>query len=712
MDYLAHRSEDGLREQSVYEHLSKTAAFAEEFAAKFDAADMGNFCGLAHDIGKYSDAFQRRIRGDPARVDHATAGTLEALTANNFPAAFAVSGHHGGLPDMGFGIDCPSDGTLRGRTKRRIGSGIEDYTAYKSELTLPAAHPPDYLGVDRERNFFFTRMLYSCLVDADFLDTERFMSDGRVARGGYASLSTLQEKLSLFIAPWLCGEGPLNQKRTEILRALIASAAQRGGLFSLTVPTGGGKTVSSMAFALGHALKNGLDRIIYVIPYTSIIEQTQAVFEGIFGAENVVAHYSTVSYQAREDETQTDKRMLSAENWDAPIILTTAVQFFESLYASKPSHCRKLHNIARSVIIFDEAQMLPIPYLRPCISAIAHLVRNYTCTAVLCTATQPSLDKLFAEMLPKYAPRELCPKPGEMYEFFRRVTYKKAGLLTDSELASRLNLQRQVLCVVNSRKQAQSLFFSLDAEGSYHLSTMMCPAHRRQLLQEIRLRLKDGEPCRVVSTSLVEAGVDVDFPSVYRAMAGLDSIIQAGGRCNREGNHPREQSTVHVFDTEQKPPPLILQNIAAARAAMDKFEDFAAPEAIGFYFDFLFYTIKSEAALDAKGILPDIQSGAMAFKSIASRFKIIESSQYNVYVPWGDGATLIQKLLDYGENRSILRQLSQYTVGVYPQHFKALISSGSAQLVSENTAVLRNMSLYLPQTGLSFSVEEGRGILL
>lgn len=510
MDYLAHRSEDGQREQTLYEHLSKTAAYTEEFAAKFEAGDMGRFCGLAHDIGKYSQEFQRRIRGDPTRVDHSTAGASVALGAKNFPAAFAIAGHHGGLPNMGCrATDTAQDSTLFGKWKRRVGVELKDYSAYETEISLPTALPPAFLVSGCESNFFFTRMLYSCLVDADFLDTEHFMSDDRVKRGGYASLPTLYEKLSHDIAPWLSEQKDINQRRSTILRALIAGGAQSGGLFSLTVPTGGGKTISSMAFALRHALENGRERVIYVIPYTSIIEQTQAVFEGIFGAENVVAHYSTVCYQAPADEPQTDKRLLSTENWDAPIILTTAVQFFESLYASKSSHCRKLHNIARSVIIFDEAQMLPVNYLRPCISAIAQLIKNYACTAVLCTATQPSLGKLFSELLPGYNVRELCPEPDEMYDFFRRVTYEKSGLLSDDDLAAQLNSQKQALCIVNSRRQAQSLFSLLLPEGSYHLSTMMCPAHRRSLLQEIRLRLKNGEPCRVVFTSLVEAGIAI-----------------------------------------------------------------------------------------------------------------------------------------------------------------------------------------------------------
>lgn len=712
MNYLAHRSEDGTREQTIYAHLTGTATLSEKFAAVFNAGEMGRFCGLAHDIGKYSNAFQQRILGSSVQVDHSTAGALEALAVRNVPAAFVVAGHHGGLPDMGNKTDTSQESTLFGKSKRKIGVEVEDYSAYKDDISLPSVRMPDRFGENNQNAFFFTRMLYSCLVDADFLDTEQFMSDGKILRGSYETLAELQKKLSIHIAPWLDAKGELNRKRTEILLTMTKGSAQQSGIFSLTVPTGGGKTVTSMAFALSHALKNGLERVIYVIPYTSIIEQTQAVFERIFGAENVVAHYAAVHCQVQDDEPQSSKKMLSTENWDAPIILTTAVQFFESLYASRSSQCRKLHNIARSVVIFDEAQMLPVPYLRPCISAISQLVKNYMCTAVLCTATQPSLDKLFSEMLNGCTIRELCPKPQEMYTFFRRVTYEKAGMLSDEELSARLNAEKQVLCIVNSRKQVQKVFSLLDLDGSCHLSTMMCPAHRRSLLEVIRLRLKDGMPCRVVSTSLVEAGVDLDFPTVYRSMAGLDSIIQAGGRCNREGRRLLNESIVHVFDTEQRPPQMILQNIAAAREIMENFEDFAAPEAISAYFEFLFYRLKNQKALDNKNILPEIESGTMAFESIANRFKIIESAQFNIYVPWEDGAVLTQKLLDYGANRSIFRELAQYTVGVYPQHFTELVNVGAVQMVSENTGILLDMNLYSNQTGLAFHVDEGKGIFI
>lgn len=534
------------------------------------------FCGRLHDIGKYSDAFQRRIRGSSERVDHSTAGATVAMEEyRNIPAAFCIAGHHSGLPDLGSKrSDTPDSSTFCGKMSRKVGQDIEDFEAFRSEVnvTAPPAIPQKFLA-DAQSQMFFIRMLYSCLVDADYLDTEAFMTYGQIKRGNEISLVQLQERLEEYIASWWDAQNGLNQKRCEILKTCIEVGGQGSGLFTLTVPTGGGKTVSSMALALRQALVNKLRRIIYVIPYTSIIEQTQAVFEKIFGKENVVAHYANVEYSTDETAgTELRSPYLATENWDAPIILARAVQFFESLYANRPTRCRKLHNIVNSVIIFDEAQMLPVPYLKP-----SQLVRNYGCSALLCTATQPALNPLFEEQLSQ-KPQEICTQVSELHTFFQRVLFRTVGKSSDEELAERLRNEMQVLCIVNSRKQAQSVFAMLECENTYHLSTTMYPLHRRYVLDEIRDRLKKGLPCRVVSTSLVEAGVDVDFPVVYRALAGLDSMIQAGGRCNREGKRARAESVVSIFETDQKPPRMLEQNISSAERVMRTFEDISYPK--------------------------------------------------------------------------------------------------------------------------------------
>ena len=399
--------------------------------------------------------------------------------------------------------------------------------------TVP--HPDPY-GQDPLTDSYLIRMLYSCLVDADYLDTEQFMATEQITRGQGDSLSSLLLQLKRYIEPWFPPKNDLNRMRCEILQSCIDAGAAPRGLYTLTVPTGGGKTISSMAFALHHGVKHHMDRVIYVIPYTSIIEQTADIFRGIFGEKNVVEHHSNANLDIREDGPESQYGNARAvENWDAPIIVTTAVQFFESMYANRPSKCRKLHSIANSVIIFDEAQMLPVAQLRPCVAAIVKLVERFRATAVLCTATQPVLNDLFREYAPAYEPREICHDIPKMFERFRRVRFEHIGIIDADGLADRLSQLPQVLCIVNSRKSAQAICGKIPSEGSYHLSTLMVPWHRMQVLAEIRERLGNGLPCRVISTSLIEAGVDVDFPAVYRELAGLDSILQAAGRTVQSG---------------------------------------------------------------------------------------------------------------------------------------------------------------------------------
>jgi len=716
MDYLAHTDPDSGREQSVLAHLEGTADLAAAFADTFGAADEGRRCGLLHDAGKYSEAFQRRVRGSPEQVDHSTAGAFEAAKRGDVPAAFCVAGHHGGLPDGGTRGDNEDKPTLHGRLNRAGKGKIEDYGAYAGEVTVPDAKIPGRFCETAASGAFFTRMLYSCLVDADFLDTERFMGNGAAERGGFPPLEDYREKLAAHTAPWLAKpRGELGEKRSGVLRGAIGAGARKPGLFTFTAPTGSGKTISSLSFALAHARASGLRRVIYVIPYCSIIEQTQAVFESVFGEGSIVAHYADVEYKTAEDSPaeERDRRYLAAENWDAPLILTTTVQFFESLFGNKPSRCRKLHNLADSVLIFDEAQMLPAPSLRPCVAAISELVKNYGCSAVLCTATQPALGRLFAEKgnLPGVEPFELCPRREKLYEQFRRVRYEAAGKLTDGELAGRLSELTQVLCIVNRRDQAQTLFALLPQEGRFHLSTAMCPADRREKLRVIRERLKAGLPCRVVSTSLVEAGVDVDFPVVYRALAGLDSVIQAGGRCNREGTPGVVNGVVYIFESERPAPKLLAQNIAAAKYVLDKYEDIASPAAVSAYFNELFYIAKGMDALDAQNILKLCADPTLPFAQIASCFRVIDTVQCTVYISTAGSEPLLAELERFGPNRERMRKLGQYAVGIYPNHYGDLRKAGALREIAENAAVLEDTRLYSEETGLALTVEEGQGLM-
>ena len=456
--------------------------------------------------------------------------------------------------------------------------------------------------------------------------------------------------------------------------------------------------------------------MIYVIPYMSIIDQTAAVFSDLLGEENVLADYSCADYKSVEPDEMTPeqrRKLLASENWDAPVVVTTAVQFFESLYANRSSRCRKLHNIANSVIIFDEAQTLPNDYLKPCISAIAQLVQHYHATAVLCTATQPALMPLFQEIDPSLTAQEISPDPARLYEVLRRVTLRSIGKLSMDALCEQLAAAPQVLCVVNRRKTAQELFAQLPQEGSYCLTTLLCAADRRVQLDEIRQRLKDGLPCRVVSTSLIEAGVDVDFPLAYREAAGLDSLLQTAGRCNREGRRTAVESLVFCFRLDGLAiPPMISQNAAALDVVLRKHSEPDSPQAIHDYFESLYRT---RASLDVKQILHAFDDEAskclFPFAQVADAFHLIETPTHTVYIPMGEGAALCEKLRSGHISRAQMRQLDIYGVACYDGQFDALNNVGALFSLPNGAAILTDPAQYSRQTGLTMDIEVGRGIL-
>ena len=710
--YLAHLTEDG-RTQTILEHLKGTASLCSAFAAAFDAEAQGQLAGMAHDIGKYSAAFQRRLHGGP-KVDHASAGAFECLKAQQLAAAFAISGHHGGLPDGGGRGDAAGAGTFWGRINRASQGKLEDYHAWQREFSLPHANIPAFAGKKLD-GMFFTRMLLSCLVDADYTDTGAFMGGSSYPPASSSSMEELWRRLETYVSGWFPPKGALNMQRCVILEQCMSAGAQYGpGLFTLTVPTGGGKTVASLSFALAQAKAHGMRRIVYVIPYTSIIEQTAQTFREILGDENVLEFHSGVQFDQQEDDASSPEAApltRSVETWDVPVIVTTAVQFFESLYACQPSKCRKLHNLAQSVLIFDEAQMLPLPYLRPCVWAIAQLVRHYGASAVLCTATQPALDPIFQEFAPEIPIREICPMAEAHWESFRRVSFQQAGTLSWMDLAARLQQQEQVLCVVNTRRAAREVFHQLSGPGNFHLSTLMYPAHRRRILDEIRRRLRDGLPCRVVSTSLIEAGVDVDFPAVYRELSGLDSILQAAGRCNREGKRPPEDSIVTIFQGEDPPPRLFETSIGAGKIVLDHCQDVSSRAAIHTYFSTLL-DLKGAEAQDAHHILPLMESEFFPFRTVAERFHLIESPTTTVYLPLEEGAGLVELLRSGQYSRTLYRRLGQYGVSVYPQHLAALEQAGALEHLEDGSVVLRDIGLYTQTTGLTLEPSGGNALFI
>ena len=714
MEYCAHISDDG-RRQTVAEHLTGTAVLCRAFAGAFGAEAEGELMGLAHDIGKCTDSFQKRLLEDGPIVDHATAGAVACAQLLRTCAAACVAGHHSGLPDLGNPrTDRAGDATLYGRLKK----GLEDRyldRCGESGAALPQI-PPETPERDLWKLSFRTRMLYSCLVDADFLDTERFMN-GEQGRGGYDDLPTLLKRLEDYIAPWQNPKTELNRLRCKMLNACMDAGSKPKGIYTLTVPTGGGKTVTSLAFALRHAVANGMKRVIYVIPYTSIIEQNAGVFRNVLGDGNVLEHHSGVQFDLSDGAPpEAVRKALATENWDMPVVVTTAVQFFESMYAARSSRCRKLHNLANSVIIFDEAHMLPLAHLRPCVAAMASLAEQFCSTVVLCTATQPSLDDLLRTYAPDCPVTELCPQTAALYDRFRRVTFQHSGTMTDEVLAERLSEQRQVLCIVNSRKAAQSIYALLPQEGSYHLSTLMVPAQRQVLLDKIKERLRRGEPCRVVSTSLIEAGVDVDFPAVYRELAGLDSVMQAAGRCNREGKRPADESFVTIFERTELPPQLFQAAVGAAREALKEDRDPAAPETMTRYFRSL--RDLSGDGLDRQGVIEAFTQGIggceFPFRTVAEKFRLIDRNTYTIYIPYGEGTALLRRLQDGECSRDLYRKLGRYAVSVYDKHYQALYNVGAlltareVPVLDEDSAILTDLTLYSETMGLSLEPETGK----
>ncbi len=702
--FYAHIRENG-QMQTVDEHLKGTAERCGAFAAAFGERQRGELIGATHDVGKCSEAFQRRLLENGPKVDHATAGALECAKVNEMFSAYCIIGHHGGLPDYGNShADTSAAPTFIGRLKNGRDQKIPPYQWNEKIQTLLLPKFQD--GFTRS---LWVRMLYSCLVDADYLDTEEFMAPKERSSGD--ALPVLLERLKAYIAPWFPAKNQLNSYRCQILKQCQAAGDLPKGIYSLTVPTGGGKTVASLAFGLEHAVKHQMQRVIYVVPYTSIIEQNAQVFRDILGDQNVVEHHSGVAVDAEEVSSHVLRQQLATENWDGPVVVTTAVQFFESLYSNRPSQCRKLHNIANSVVIFDEAQMLPSCHLRPCVGAIANLTAHFGATAVLCTATQPVFGDLVREFCPELSVREICPNAKELFDKFQRVTYRNGGKLTNEVLCDQMAQMQQVLCIVNTRKTAQELFDRLPEEGRFHLSTLMYPAHRKQALDKIRHRLKNGQICRVVSTSLIEAGVDIDFPAVYRELAGLDSVIQAAGRCNREGKRPVEESVVTYFEGERSAPLLQQVNIGAAREALKQDRPPDDLETIHHYF--VAWRSLMGTELDKSKAVEYLRKGyqgcAMPFRTVAENFHFIDNATKTVYIPLEEGAVLCKRIQSGYANRADYRKAGQYSVSIYEHHYRALLEAGDILPVDEGSAVLVNLQLYDAQMGLSMKADAGKG---
>ena len=714
---VAHTSVDG-RYQLLSDHLTGTAKKAAEMAAEFGAGQWAYLGGLWHDLGKFAPEFQQYIRADggpeahmetsqPGRVDHSTAGAIWAIRQLQEAGkllAYSIAGHHAGLPD--YESDATGNAALSVRLRKKdrlnaaLAAGIPPAILSRA---LPTERPKR--GADPA---LWVRLIFSCLVDADFLDTEGFLQPEQSAlRGTSQQLSDL---LPLFHAYMheKCENAPasqVNRIRAEVLSRCLAEADGPSGVYSLTVPTGGGKTLSSMAFALNHAVKHGQRRIIYVIPYTSIIEQTAEQFRTVFG-DAIVEHQSNLDVSdQRKDNART---RLACENWDAPIVVTTSVQFFESLFASRTSRCRKLHNVVNSVVVLDEVQLLPPELLKPILHILDELRRNYGVTFVLSTATQPALGphKSFDFDFPGLPHvQEIVENPMDLHARLKRV---EVTLPTDlsrptswGDIAAELSQYPSVLCVVNRRDDCRELWNKMP-RGTFHLSALMCGAHRSVRIAQIKERLGQGMPTRVISTQLVEAGVDLDFPVVYRALAGLDSIAQAAGRCNREGLLPGKGRVVVFVPPSSIPAGHLRQAAEIGRRLMSQhFGDVLAPDRFEAFFRELYWLKGPD--LDKHGILADLQMTSdfrCSFRSAAQKFRLIdESGQAPVIVTWRQGTELIQAL-DTGEpNRFLLRRLQRYVVNLPRYIHVKLLAEGVVREVHPGIYVQAHPSLYDEELG-------------
>ncbi len=736
-DFYAHsvQGQPESRWQTLPDHLHAVGRMAGEAAAAFHARELAQAMGWLHDLGKYTEAFQARLRGSPVRVDHSTWGARiaqERLGTMGRVLAYGIAGHHAGLANG------EGEGERTALADRLAVTDLPPLdTAWEKDITLPAklGAPAGFqlygknLQEAKDRQpfqlAFLSRMLFSCLVDADFIDTERFYlqsqgdPDHRNAGPAHPPLTALREQLDHYLGQFKA-DSDVNRLRADILRQVCQGAEHPPGLFSLTVPTGGGKTLASLAFALDHAIRHGLRRVIFVIPFTSIVEQNAAVFRkalGPLGDAAVREHHSALTERQppRDDPEKyqsAQKLRLAMENWDAPIIVTTAVQFFESLFAARPSQCRKLHNIAGSVVVLDEAQTMPLKLLKPCVATIDELARNYRASVVLCTATQPALEApAFDGGLTGV--RELAPEPTRLFQQLERVRVRHIGTLDDAALAWHMRERDQVLCIVNNRRHARAVYEAMaDLPGARHLTTLMCAKHRSEVLNEIRQMLKDQRPCRVVSTSLIEAGVDVDFPAVLRAEAGLDSIAQAAGRCNREGRRNPDASEVLVFanaNEDWAPPPELKQYAQTAREVLRQCAHAPlSPDAITRYFAQLYWQKGSKEldAPDLMGLLKASRPESLPMETLATKFRMIDSVQMPVIVPYDDEARDALEQLRFAEGSvGLARKLQPYLVQLPRQGFDALYQARAIEPVApekwgDQFMVLTHVDLYHPRFGL------------
>ncbi len=756
-EFIAHARQepDGVWvTQSLEDHLNGTAKLSGKFASEFGNRDWGELLGYWHDLGKFLPAWQKYIRretgydseacieGRNARPNHSTSGAVLAFdNLKSRPVAklvaYGIAGHHAGLPDW---HPDGAGGDLQNRIYRNPLEAVLDKEELDGIRRIPEARqflektfPESAPAATRskEHMHLWVRMLFSCLVDADFLDTEEFMNpEQHEERGKYLSLSQLKNRFDKFMGEKK-SDTEINKKRNGILEQCRLKAKLSPGFFTLNVPTGGGKTLSSMAFALEHALQPGKEkrRIIMAIPYTSIIEQTAKVFKYgtddneeieerrntgrfLFGEDQVVEHHSNL-----DPDKEDSRSRLASENWDAPVIVTTNVQLFESLFASRTSSCRKLHNLVNSIIILDEAQMLPPEYLKPIVSVLRGLVKHFGVTVVLMTATQPALEGRIGSAPNAFEGildiKHIIDDPESLAIDFRRVEITPPDLNIRSEwgdVAAELRKHKQVLCIVNTRSDCRTLH-AIMPEGTVHLSAFMCGEERSQVISEIKARLRDGDPIRVISTQLVEAGVDIDFPVVYRALAGLDSIAQAAGRCNRENKLAGRGrlGRVIVFNPPKPTPTGMLRKGEDACRMILRTKSILelTPALFTEYFQNLFASLNGfDKPKFHERMVRDAGDFNFQFRTLAQDFRMIDDAAQRSIIVWYknertgiDSRELIDELRFKGPSRDRIRRLQRFLVNVPVQMFDRIQKNNYIEEVN-GYWVQKDESLYRPGLGL------------
>jgi len=727
MEYYAHTREDGER-QTVKAHLEGVSKLAEGFSVDF-LKPLAKKAAFDHDLGKYALKYQWRLDDDNIKFSHAACGALEykkfADKNDCFASLFAplmeycIAGHHTGLMDGGTDADNSDSPTLSGTLKRgNEYTGDSDYSAYATEIEfatltqeeitppyneLCSAKDPTELI---ERYAFFTKFVFSCLTDADFLDTEIFCNKN-VERGMSGDFEKALDKLNRELSD-MPSDNPLRQARSRIQQQAFDNSVNKSHISILDMPTGSGKTLCSLKLAL----ESGKKRIIYVIPYTSIIEQTANKFEKMFGdVLPVLQHHSNYSYDGNtEEEKKTvEKLKRTCENWDAPLIITTSVQFFQSIYHYKGSALRKLHNLRDSVIVFDEIHLIPTELLRPCLKAVGYITKYLNSEALFLSATMPDYSKLFDKFLPDVNYNKLVTDRTN-FKYFKKCEYKDMGKTTLETIAENASRCKNALIVVNTKKTAAELYNLVQGE-KYHLSANMTPAHRSRVIEVVRKKLKKGEYITVVSTSLVEAGVDLDFNTVFRQLSGLDSILQAGGRCNREGKDAK--GYVYVFDideTYRKGSDLAMR-INKTKGLLEKYQDITSYDCIKEYYDGIFDFNQSRIAensiakyneqsnsFDRQGLMSPY---SIPFRSYAMQFEYISADTISLVIDDPNDQTC-HKLVETLRNgdMSVRRALQKYSVSVYMNVFKDLYSQGVLKDHGTGIFILENQSYYNNETGL------------